>query len=188
MTNAVDWAGHDPLLALAFIVGFMIGAYGFTRILLRRVFLGGLRRAQLALWSEVIEGRRLFRLVSILAAAIAFHVGTEFFELEARLESPDRLALYRIADNLFYALVFVLVLLSVDRALACISDIFGKSRLARERPIKGYIQFTHIILIIVSGTLALGESPWAVLTGIGAASAIILLIFRDTLLSLVAGL
>ena len=191
LVDVVD-AGRDPLIAILFIAGLMVLAYGFTRVLLRRVFLGGLRRAQLALWSEVIERRRLFRLAGILAAAIAFHVGTQFFGLEGRLESPEEATIFRIIDNIFFALVFVLVLLTIDRALACISDIYGKSRLARERPIKGYIQFTRIILIIVGiivgGTLALGESPWAVLTGIGAASAVILLIFRDTLLSLVAGL
>ena len=40
----------------------------------------------------------------------------------------------------------------------------------------------------MGGTLAVGESPWAVLSGIGAFSAILLLIFRDTIMSFVAGL
>ena len=189
----IAWlSGDDPTAAVLATAVFVVAAYGFARYLLRRLFLGGLRRAQLRVWSEVVEKRRLFRLIGFLAAAIGYGLGNTVFDLESRFATPERANLLGFVNNLFYALVFILVVVTVDRTLACVSDIYGKSRLARERPIKGYIQFARIILIIlgviIGGTLALGESPLAVLTGIGAASAVILLIFRDTLLSFVAGL
>jgi len=57
-------------------------------------------------------------------------------------------------------------------------------------PIKSYIQLGKVIVYVFAGLFIVSsladKSPWYFLTGIGAAMAIILLLFRDTLLSLVA--
>ena len=57
-------------------------------------------------------------------------------------------------------------------------------------PIKSYIQLGKVIDYVFAGLFIVSslsdKSPWYFLTGIGAAMAIILLLFRDTLLSLVA--
>lgn len=57
-------------------------------------------------------------------------------------------------------------------------------------PIKSYIQLGKVIVYILSGFFIISsladKSPWYFLSGIGAIMAIILLLFRDTLLSLVA--
>lgn len=57
-------------------------------------------------------------------------------------------------------------------------------------PIKSYIQLGKVLIYILAGLFIVSsladKSPWYFLTGIGAAMAIILLLFRDTLLSLVA--
>ena len=57
-------------------------------------------------------------------------------------------------------------------------------------PIKSYIQLGKVVVYVFAGLFIVSsladKSPWYFLTGIGAAMAIILLLFRDTLLSLVA--
>lgn len=71
------------------------------------------------------------------------------------------------------------------------NEIYTRYPISRSRPIKGYLQIITIILyilgfIVVIAT-AVDKSPLVFLSGLGAMTAIILLVFRDTLLSLVAG-
>lgn len=71
-------------------------------------------------------------------------------------------------------------------------DIYLRYPIAEGRPIKGYIQVFKLILYIATGFLTVAalanQSPWFFISGLGAMTAIILLIFRDTLLSFVAGI
>ena len=63
---------------------------------------------------------------------------------------------------------------------------------AKTRPIKSYLQVVIIIDYLVALIFIIGilthQSPWMLLSGIGAMTAIVLLIFKDTILSFVAGL
>ncbi|MCD6374231.1 MAG: mechanosensitive ion channel [Caldisericaceae bacterium] len=63
---------------------------------------------------------------------------------------------------------------------------------ARKRPIKSYLQVVIIIVYVVAIIIMIGilthQPPWMLLSGLGAMTAVILLIFRDTILSFVAGL
>lgn len=73
-----------------------------------------------------------------------------------------------------------------------IGDVYEKVPDRSRRPIKGYLQGIILVLylfaaVVVIATLA-ERDPLLILSGLGAASAIILLIFRDTILSLVAGI
>ena len=71
-------------------------------------------------------------------------------------------------------------------------DIYNTYDLSRERPIKGYVQIVQIILFVMVAILVisklLGRSPIGILTGFGAMTAILLLVFKDTILGLVASL
>jgi miniconductance mechanosensitive channel len=62
----------------------------------------------------------------------------------------------------------------------------------RQRPIKGYLQVVSIFVYLLAGLLVLtalmNRSPWIFVSGIGAMTAVLLLIFRDTILSLVASI
>ena len=90
------------------------------------------------------------------------------------------------------ALMVVVLVRSVDAALAAISRIYGEMPQAKARPIKGFLQVANIVshlagLILVVSVL-MGRSPVIFLSGLGALTAVLLLVFRDSLLSLVAGI
>src|SRR5690606_4682249 len=61
---------------------------------------------------------------------------------------------------------------------------------AASRPIKGYIQVVKIVLFLLAAILILAtlidRSPLLLLSGLGAMAAILMLVFKDTILSLVA--
>ncbi|MFQ5717905.1 MAG: mechanosensitive ion channel family protein [Acidobacteriota bacterium] len=71
-------------------------------------------------------------------------------------------------------------------------DIYTTFRVARRFPIRGYLQLFKIVLGLTVGVLALSitlnRSPWVFLSGMGALTAIILLVFKDTILGFVAGM
>ena len=90
------------------------------------------------------------------------------------------------------ALICWFLLLSLGAFLTALSDMYLTLAISKGRPIKGYIQITKLIIyasggIIIISTLV-GRSPLVLLSGFGALTAILLLIFRDTILSFVASL
>ena len=77
-----------------------------------------------------------------------------------------------------------------DAFLSSIHTLYLLNAGPGKAPIKTYIQLGKVVIYILAGLFIVSsladKSPWYFLTGIGAAMAIILLLFRDTLLSLVA--
>lgn len=88
------------------------------------------------------------------------------------------------------ALMILVTARVIDAFLSSVHAIYRMLPKSDLRPIKSYIQLGKLIvyifaLIFIIASLS-DQSPWYFLSGIGAIMAILLLIFRDTLLSLVA--
>ncbi|TVM17074.1 mechanosensitive ion channel family protein [Oceanidesulfovibrio indonesiensis] len=94
----------------------------------------------------------------------------------------------------FRKLVYIWMLAEIAALVTKFIDtsiqIYEESPLSRRRPLKGYAQlakmFIYILAAVIIFSILVETSPWALISGLGALSAILLLIFRDTLLSLVA--
>jgi miniconductance mechanosensitive channel len=83
-----------------------------------------------------------------------------------------------------------LVAFALSSLLDAINEIYEKSKNFNGVSIQGYFDIAKILIIVVSIilsiTLITDESPWVLLTGLGALTAVLLLIFQNTILSLVA--
>lgn len=95
-----------------------------------------------------------------------------------------------VIRNVAAAFMILTVILAITGLLNLLNALYAKRPEARQRPIKGYIQVGKIILfaaaaILVVATL-LDRSPLLLISGLGAMAAVLLLVFRDTILSLVA--
>ena len=90
------------------------------------------------------------------------------------------------------ALISWVILLIVGAFLTALNDVYVTLDMSKGKPIKGYIQIVKIIIymagIIIILCSLVGRSPLGLLSGFGAMTAVILLIFRDTILSFVASL
>jgi len=90
------------------------------------------------------------------------------------------------------AFIAFFVLLSVSTLLDSITKLLERTDKLRDKPIKGYVQVVKIILYIFGGILIVGllanESPLTLLSAIGALTAVIILVFKDTILSFVASI
>lgn len=88
--------------------------------------------------------------------------------------------------------IAVVVVTVISALLNTGVDIYNSFEISRNRPIRGFAQVIKIVLWIYAGALVLslllGKSPLALLSGLGAMTAVLLLIFKDSILGLVAGI
>jgi miniconductance mechanosensitive channel len=81
-------------------------------------------------------------------------------------------------------------LLIVGASINALQDMLSEHDARSDVPMKSYAQIAKIIIYVIGTLMTIGvltgQSPWALLSGLGALMAVIILVFRDTILSLVA--
>ena len=97
-----------------------------------------------------------------------------------------------IIQKLAIAYIIIVGLVFIQSLLNALNDIYQTFEISKVKPIKGYIQVVNIIIMTFGFILVIsnliGESPLILLSGIGALSAVLMLVFKDSLLGLVAGI
>ncbi len=97
-----------------------------------------------------------------------------------------------ILQRLLLATMVVVLVRAFDAALEGVQQVYSQLPQAKERPIKGFLQVANVVAylagLILVVSIVMGRSPVIFLSGLGALTAVLLLVFRDTLLSLVAGI
>jgi miniconductance mechanosensitive channel len=92
--------------------------------------------------------------------------------------------------NVTSAYMILVVTLTVTAVLSAVNAIYETDPANRERPIKGFIQLLQLGVLLIGAVLVIAalidRSPVILLSGFGAMTAVLLLVFRDTILSLVA--
>lgn len=95
-----------------------------------------------------------------------------------------------LIERVAHAGAWICVFMALHSLLSAWQDVYSGSTRAQTRSIKGYIQMGKLALALICGVLVLSilldRSPLWMLSGLGALSAVLLLVFKDTLLSLVA--
>ncbi len=171
-----SWLGWI-ILAVGVVVVAMLAKFITRRIVLR--FIAFFVRRTRTNWDDALLQRRFFSRLAHFTPAIIFYFSAPLFP--SFTDIIERLAMvYMIMAGVF----------AVSAFLTAVEDVYNTYAVSREKPIKGYVQITRIILFLFLGIVALAtamdRSPWLLLSGLGAMTAVILLIFRDSILGLVA--
>ena len=134
------------------------------------------------------NARSCFKLTKRLAnilPAIVISIGVRFIP-----GIPD--VIDTIIQNIANAFIVLTVALAANDALTVANSVYLKRPNAHLRPIKGYLQVTKIVVAIIATILIIAtlvdRSPVILLSGVGAMAAVLMLIFQDTILSLVASI
>ncbi|KAB2332270.1 mechanosensitive ion channel [Cytobacillus depressus] len=132
-------------------------------------------------WDDMLLERKVFHELSqIVPAIIIFYFSSNFPSYQHLIQKSA------------IAYLIIVGLWVLNSLLNAINDIYQTHEISKVKPIKGYIQVSKIIVIVVGIIIVIanliGESPFVLLSGIGALSAVFLLVFKDTLLGLVAGI
>ena len=97
---------------------------------------------------------------------------------------------FKTMDRFLIALIALIILISLNALINAINDVYKKSRFAEKLNIKSYAQVVKLIInsvgIIIIAALIAGKSPIYFLSGLGALTAVLILVFKDTILSLVS--
>lgn len=126
--------------------------------------------------------RAAFRLATVVPLLIV----ANGVELVPHLYPAVRIVVHNVA----MALVIISIAAALSKGLDYVNEVYNRRPEARNKPIKGYIQVLKIAIYCAATILAIAalieESPLLLLSGLGAMAAVLLLVFKDTILSLVA--
>ena len=153
-------------------------SYYVARTVLLRWLARLIRRTQTKI-DDILLERGVLRRVALLAPVVVLYYGA------GALPGPTAYVL-----QIVNAALTVVVLLVLGSAIDAFQDIIADYDARTEVPIKSYTQIAKIVIYVL-GTLITtavltGKSPWVLLSGVGALMAVVILVFRDTILSLVA--
>lgn len=154
--------------------------------LTRRVLLRGLRKMLAA--SPLAADPEFSRLP--VASRLAYVVPTMLLAGGIRLVPGLAPELVTVIGNVCSAFIVLSITLAITSALDLLGAMYQRRPQSGRRPIKGYVQIVKILLYFVAGILMVASlidrSPLILFSGLGAMAAVLMLIFQDTLLSLVA--
>lgn len=149
-------------------------------------FLKRAARRTKTLWDDALLKRRvLHRIIHIIPALIVYI----FIPIALQEFNP---IYYLVIQALAKVFIVFIVVLALDAFLNATHDIYLTFEISKTKPIKGYIQVVKIIIYLIGSVLMLSilinKSPWYFIGGLGAFAAVLILVFKDTLLSLVASI
>jgi Small-conductance mechanosensitive channel len=170
---------RDALYVLGLLAGARL-ALALARSVAVRSVQAVVQRTRIS-WDDSLEKRRVFHILAWFAPLLVL--------AQLRLVFPAHADWISRGVNALSLLVGALALSAI---LSALNDIYQTLPLSGRRPIKGAVQLVRLFVFIMAGVailaLLLGQSPWGLLSGVGAFTAVLMLVFRDTILSFVGGL
>lgn len=172
------------LIALLMLIGVCVVIWLFFHHIVRRLLLAIVRRTR-GQWGDAFAHSRALRRLMLLPSVFVFYGGIAQIHL---FDPPWNVVFSRLT----LAFLILLIARVFSAALHAINLIYTTYDVARGRPIKGFIQVgqlaTYFIATIVILAILINRSPLALITGLGAMTAVLMLIFQNTILSFVAGI
>ena len=168
-------------LLIIFIACLSIIADYISKKIVLRV-LSRLINANKFIWDDVMLERKVFhKLIHFVPAIIVYSFAPAF---------PKQMSI--IIQRFSSAYIVLVGIFVLDALLNSVDDIYRTYEVSKNKPIKGYLQVVKIFVYILGGIIIIatiiGQSPLLLLSGIGALTAVLLIVFKDSLLGLVAGI
>ncbi len=183
---SADLVTRYPLAyQLTAVAGLLVAAWLF-HLLLRRVIVAAIDRfirATSATWDDALQQAKVFDRLAVLVPIVVIWYGSLLLpDLNETLSAMLR----RVA----VAWIVLVGARVISGLLSAVNAIYTADPETGRRSIKGYIQVVEIAVYIVAAILVLASlmdrSPVVFLGGLGAMTAVLLIVFKDTLLGLVA--
>ena len=179
-----EFAWFEQLALAACILLIIAIVDKLSKFILNR-FLSRLVRASKAKWDDVLlDGNVLNHLVTIIPAILLVlflpfvFVGDE--------------TLYTITQRLCWVYLVAILLRFVLSFFSALAHILESADSFKDKPIRGTIQMIQVLFVLLAGitmiSIVINKSPIYLLTGLGASAAVLMLVFQDLILGLVAGI
>ena len=184
----LGFPGHimDTLDEVIFLILIIITSFIFAAIvhavsvhITKKI----LKRKNISFLTSLIKYGALRKLTAIIPPLIISALLPVGFDTHSRW--------FVVCDKITWIYFCVALIFSVNAILNTVGDTLRNNKQLQNRPLKGFIQilqflFSCVIVIIIISIL-INKSPFNLITGLGAFTAVIMLIFQDPILGLVAG-
>ena len=129
-------------------------------------------------WDQILFEAGAFEALSYIVPALILYQGAALFTPAANVQ------------RLLLIAIVVIVVIAIHNLLDGLLAVYNSFPISLRKPLKGYFQVIKLVISLAGGiivvSILLQRSPWYLLSGLGALTAVMMLIFQDTILSLVA--
>ncbi len=177
--------GKEPLALVVIFCAFIVGIYLCTRLLrwLLVLVFSKIRFRKYAWEIEILHKHRLFKKFSAMLAPICILLVIPMIFPSDDLGDLSFIVMTKILLLYIYATIWIFLIETV----AVVSDFLS---IKNHKSIRGFIQIIQIlislIIFILSVSMIMDKSPFNILAGLGASAAVVMFVFKDTLLGFVA--
>lgn len=182
--NVAEFTWVEQLIFAAVILAIVVVVDRVTNIILNRV-LSKIVRATSYKWDDVLLDQKVLNKLVALFPAIMLVLFLPFVFVGHE-------TLYGLTQRLCWIYLIGVVLALVISALSALTNILEDTDSFRNKPVRGAVQMIQVLVIllavIIMVSIMINKSPAFLLTGLGASAAILMLVFQDLILGLVAGI
>jgi miniconductance mechanosensitive channel len=181
-------ASLHPVLPAVVGSAALLGIASIAYYIIRSILIMVVHRVALrssSTWDDALVRARVFsRLAQIVPALV---IQQAIAVVPGWSEAAEQ-----VVTNVTNAWIVLTMALALVASLAAVNEIYEQRPDASDRPIKGFVQLAQLGVIIIGAILVVAalidRSPVILLSGVGAITAVLLIVFKDTLLSLAASI
>ena len=174
----------DQFIAFALILAVAFLADALCRKILLKVVAQLVKKTK-ATWDDIVFDRKVMVHLSRMVAPVIIYLFVPLAFVEVGSSAMDFIR--RIC--LIY--IIITFLSFVNSFLKAVYRVYSEKEQFRDRPLKGMLQTMQVILWLVGGIVVVGEligrDPLSLLAGLGASAAILMLVFKDSIMGFVSG-
>lgn len=174
----------DQFIVFALLLLVAFGMDFICRFILLRVVTALVKRTRVT-WDDILLDRSVLVHLSRMVAPLVLSI-----TLPMAFDGVQSVTLTLIG-RLCHILILVTFLSFVNSLLKAIYTVYSAQERFRDRPLKGLLQTVQVALWFVGGivviALLLDKSPLSLLAGLGASAAVLMLIFKDSIMGVVSG-
>lgn len=156
-------------------------------------------------WDDILLKNKVFNAIALFVPAFILYNMADFSypDLHRPLAELSDAALATLSQDYYFELTpfllkvsklffITVIIFVVNSLLNALRGIYDTTQYSHHRPIKGYIQLVKILFFFLMGILIISilvnRDPTVLLAGLGAMAAVLMLVFKDTILGFVASI
>lgn len=180
--------GMVPLVALCFDATILLTIAILADVITKRVVLRMIekvvKRSSTTL-DDIFFEKKVFDALAHISPAIVIRIGAPL----VFAQFPEFLVLLFKFIEVYIIIIVVMV---VSSFLDAVLELSNRSKYFRDKPVLSYIQLGKLITYLVAAVMifstVFNKSPLVILSALGAVAAVLIFVFRDTILGLVASI
>ncbi|ASY76302.1 mechanosensitive ion channel family protein [Pectobacterium polaris] len=184
---------HASIIALLIVLGLILLISAVIHLILHQVVLKRMVLRSLNKpgkteghgWKQALTQHNLFNRLAFLLQGVILNIQV-FVWLPTQSETRETLI---ICSQVW---IMIFALLSLFSLLDVLLNVSARTKVAAQLPLRGIFQSLKLIATIVISimvvSLLIGKSPLILISGLGAMAAVLMLVFKDPIMGLVAGI